>query len=145
MGSEKDTRVTKAIKILVVDDNEGIRRLSSEILSLGGYEVYTASSGYEALSKLMDEGFDLIVTDVEMKGLDGISLYKSASEMQPGLKDRFIFMTGSSRADVVSAIRGFDRKCIMKPFRNRDLLLEVDAHIAANNMALCAWHARRSA
>ena len=119
-------------KILIVDDNEGMRRFSYDILSLAGYEVQTAANGYEALLSLEDESFDLVITDVEMGGLDGISLYRSAVESHPCLKESFIFMTGSMRGEVISAIRGLNKKCIMKPFRRRELLCHVDLHIAVN-------------
>jgi PleD family two-component response regulator len=72
---------TKAHKrrIMVVDDEEGIRYVLSTALSGMGYEVVTASSGTKALSLFLKRSFALILTDLEMPGMDGWNL---ASELR---------------------------------------------------------------
>lgn len=61
-------------RILVVDDNEMIRRLNAEVLRCSGYEVDTAIDGAEAWAELNDREYDLLVTDNEMPGFTGIDL-----------------------------------------------------------------------
>lgn len=62
----------KNIKILVVDDEENIRLLFKEELEEEHYQVEVASNGYDALEKLKNAHFDLVVMDIKMPGMDGI-------------------------------------------------------------------------
>ncbi len=66
----------RAKKILVVDDESGIRFLLSEILLSNGFEVSLASDGQESLDKLEQGHFDLVVTDINMPRLDGVAMLK---------------------------------------------------------------------
>ncbi len=73
-------------KILVVDDEENIRLLFKEELEEEGYEVATAVSGYDALEKLKESRFDLVVMDIKMPGIDGIQTMneiKNSNKEQP--------------------------------------------------------------
>jgi len=63
-------------KILVVDDEEVLRNLASEVLSEEGYQVALASSGQEALDQMKQETFDLVIADLKMPGMDGMELLK---------------------------------------------------------------------
>ncbi|OPY64373.1 MAG: Sporulation initiation phosphotransferase F [Syntrophorhabdus sp. PtaU1.Bin050] len=62
----------KTMRLLVVDDEENIRFLFKEELEEEGYEVDLASSGLEALSKIKDSLYDLVVLDIKMPGMSGI-------------------------------------------------------------------------
>jgi len=61
-------------KVLVVDDEEMIRRLILTILSKQGHHCDTASNGFEALDKIRKEHFDAVITDIEMPKMDGFIL-----------------------------------------------------------------------
>ena len=61
-------------RILVVDDDEMVRRLNAEVLRCSGYEVDTAIDGAEAWAELNDRKYDLLITDNEMPGFTGIDL-----------------------------------------------------------------------
>ena len=61
-------------KILVVDDDSSIRLLVSDVLTDQGLTVSTAASGEEALKRLEEESFDLILLDIMMKGMDGLEV-----------------------------------------------------------------------
>ncbi|MDH4458591.1 MAG: response regulator [Nevskia sp.] len=60
-----------AIKVLVIDDSQTIRRSAETLLAAAGYTVVTAADGYEALAKVVDERPDLIFIDIMMPRLDG--------------------------------------------------------------------------
>ena len=68
------------INILAVDDEEPFRRLLKKELARKGYAVEVASDGSEALRLLRDHAFDVILLDVVMPGVDGISLMKKLKE-----------------------------------------------------------------
>jgi two-component system response regulator (stage 0 sporulation protein F) len=82
----------KGIKLLVVDDQEGIRRLLSETFSLLGYEVETAASGNEALEIIEQDNFKLALVDMKMPGMNGINTIERLLEIRQDLKA--ILMTG---------------------------------------------------
>lgn len=67
-------------KILIVDDEEGIRLLYKEELMDEGLDVHLAASGEEALDKLEKEKFDLMVLDIKMPGMDGIEVLRRVKE-----------------------------------------------------------------
>ncbi len=68
-------------KILVVDDEEGIRLLYKEELEEEGYDVELATTGEEALEKLSkDSDVDLVLLDIKMPGMDGVEVLRSIKE-----------------------------------------------------------------
>lgn len=117
-------------KILVVDDDEATRFLCREALGLEGYVVENASNGAEALENMKNSRYDLVISDMEMPGLDGINLYMSASREYPHLKERFVFMTGNAGSDKFSELKKMERRYIIKPFKITDLLGVVEKLIS---------------
>ena len=83
----------KPIKVLVVDDEKGIRVLLSEVLLHRGFEVSLARDGQESLEKLEKNHFDLVITDINMPRLDGVSMLKSMRKT--GREEKIIIMTGN--------------------------------------------------
>ena len=80
-------------KILVVDDEAGIRILLSEVLSSNGFQVSLAKDGIESLEKMEKDHFDLVVTDINMPRLDGVAMLKTMKEN--GRTEKVIVMTGN--------------------------------------------------
>jgi CheY-like chemotaxis protein len=72
-------------RILVVDDNAELRRGYRRMLSSAGHVVAEASNGREGLELLAREGFDLVISDVQMPDMNGIELLRRAHEADPGL------------------------------------------------------------
>lgn len=71
-------------KILVVDDNELLCRLTCDILRTEGYRAVPARSGAEALQAFENEEFDLLVTDFVMPGMNGTELARAIHDRTPG-------------------------------------------------------------
>jgi len=71
----------KNVKILVVDDEENIRILFKEELEDEGYTVDVAANGEEAIAKVKKNHFDLIVLDIKMPGMDGITALNEIKNM----------------------------------------------------------------
>lgn len=71
--------------ILVVDDNEALCRLTCDILALEGYRAVPAFDAAQALEFLEREGFDVIVTDFRMRGMNGLELARAIHEVNPAL------------------------------------------------------------
>ncbi len=79
-------------RILVVDDQESMRVLLQDMLSVMGYEVSVAEGGEEALATMAGGRFDLVLTDLNMPGMDGSALLKAVKADYPGVP--VIIITG---------------------------------------------------
>lgn len=75
----------KKARLLVVDDEENIRFLFKEELEEEGYEVEVASNGLEALEKIKNAPFDLVVLDIKMPGMSGIQALNEIKNMHKNL------------------------------------------------------------
>ncbi len=86
-------------RVLVADDEEGLLRVVERMLTQAGHNVATASDGRAAIAQLDRNGFDVIVSDIQMPGMDGIGLLRQVRERDMDLP--VIFVTGNP--DVRSA------------------------------------------
>ncbi len=73
------------MNILVVDDDRLVNDFLTEALSRTGHNIDTCLSGEEALEEIADKKYDLLISDIKMKGIDGITLLKEARKAQPDL------------------------------------------------------------
>jgi two-component system chemotaxis response regulator CheY len=78
-------------KVLIVDDSVSMRQMVSFTLRSGGFEVIEAGHGQEALDKLKSVAVDLVVTDLNMPVMDGITLIQHLRQ-QPAMKSKPILM-----------------------------------------------------
>ncbi len=106
--------------ILVVDDEEAIRRMMEKMLGNSGYTVLNASSGVEALSVCEEKGaaLQLVVTDVAMPGMNGFDLAERISERWPSI--RILFMSGCVN-DLSVRRQLYERPLLPKPFTREGL------------------------
>ncbi|OLB93162.1 MAG: hypothetical protein AUH30_20660 [Candidatus Rokubacteria bacterium 13_1_40CM_68_15] len=83
-----------AKRVLVVDDEVEIAQMLTEILTQSGHQVDMASNGAEALARLANRHYDLILSDTKMPVLDGSDFYRQLKSRFPELCRRIIFLTG---------------------------------------------------
>ncbi|MGD8916429.1 MAG: response regulator, partial [Syntrophobacterales bacterium] len=69
--------------ILVVDDENSMREFLEIMLNKEGYQVATAAGGGEAIDLLKKSDFDLVITDIRMKEIDGLEVLKRCKELHP--------------------------------------------------------------
>lgn len=116
--------------ILLAEDDNSMRQFLKRSLERGGHTVLAVENGEDALPHLRGGGFDLLLTDIVMPGIDGIELARMASEIEPSM--RVMFITGF--AAVVLGRRDelpSDVKILSKPFHLKELVQEVDRVLAA--------------
>jgi two-component system NtrC family sensor kinase len=108
--------------VLVVDDEVEIRQALAEILESAGHHVVTAASGQEALERMGNAHFDVIVTDVRMPGLDGRGLYREIERRWPDRAQCVVFVTGDTLTGTVRDLtEAYGRPVIEKPFSPGDV------------------------
>jgi signal transduction histidine kinase len=111
-------------RLLIVDDEESVAYTVSEVLRREGYDVDMALSGDEAVKKLQVVGYDLILTDLHMEGVDGISVLEAIRRIAP--RTIAIVLTGfASLESAVAAIRHGAYDYLIKPCVIADLKLTV--------------------
>jgi two-component system response regulator AtoC len=108
------------LRILVVDDDEVTRKLLREVLEKEGYDIQLAPSGEEAVRLLKKEPFPIVLSDIRMLELDGISLLREVKKAQP--QASVILMTGfGSMEGAIEAIQEGAFDYVSKPFKMIDL------------------------
>ncbi len=107
----------KPREILVVDDEEPVVMLMTEVLGLDGHRVTPAFNGAEALALLQEQDYDLIISDVRMPAVGGPTFFEILQTTRPDLLPRVVFVTGDT---VSPSTRDFLRKAgrpmLAKPF-----------------------------
>lgn len=117
--------------ILVVDDEEAVRRIAAENLRRLGFAILEARSGDEALGILQDASrpLDLLFTDVRMPGpLSGPALAEMALRQRPSLR---VLLTSGNLGSVDTGGAASRFPVLSKPYRRADLSAAIEAAIAA--------------
>lgn len=116
--------------ILLADDDQATRDLVKRALVSDGHTVDLTQDGAEALATLAaQDGFDVLVSDVHMPGLDGIALARRAIESRPGLK--LLLMSGfAEELERAQALASPNLGVIMKPFTLEQVRAAVRALLA---------------
>jgi two-component system OmpR family response regulator len=120
------TAKTSAARILVVDDEDVLREMLGDALRLSGFEVLEAADGSKALTILQSGKVDLIISDVNMPGMDG---YEMLSHLRAqGDETPAIMLTARrERADVTKGLKLGADDYVTKPFGLEELILRVNA------------------
>jgi CheY-like chemotaxis protein len=117
-------------KILLIEDNEGLRENTAEILSLANYQITTAENGKEGVEKAIANPPDLIVCDIMMPVLDGYGVFQIISK-HPDLQHiPFIFLSAKSeRTDLRKGMEMGADDYITKPFSDSELINAIRARL----------------
>ena len=121
----------KLASILVVEDEENLQDALKLNLELEGYEVSTASDGAEALKKVNEEYFDLMILDIMLPEIDGISVCETIRLKNTQLPILMLSARTSSADRILGLKKGAD-DYLTKPFNLEELLLRIHKLIRKN-------------
>ena len=110
-------------RILVVDDDEMVLMALGELLKPEGYQVDLVSSGSEALKRLDEDGYDLLLLDIIMPLMDGFELCRKVRDKKKYQETPIVFLTAKSREeDKVSGMAAGANLFLSKPISPEKLL-----------------------
>lgn len=110
---------------MVVDDDTFVSYLMKTLLASDGYEIVTADNGDEALEKIKQTHFDLVLTDWKMDGTDGMAVLAETKRLFPSLP--VILLTGHASYELKErALDAGAQNCLAKPCRYEILRSEIE-------------------
>ncbi|WP_108995675.1 MULTISPECIES: response regulator [Paenibacillus] len=115
-------------KVLIVDDQNGIRVLLLEVFSSEGYNTFQAANGKIALEIVRRDSPDLVLLDMKIPGMDGLEILKHIKTIDPSIK--VIMMTAYGELDMIK--EATDLGALMhftKPFDIDEMRMEVNRHL----------------
>lgn len=119
-------------KILIVDDEENIRKVIREYLEFEGFLCFEASNGEEAIKMFKENSYDLIVLDIMMPKIDGFTVAKEIRK-----KQSVPIIMLSARSEEYDKLYGFDvgiDDYVTKPFSPKELVARIKANLKRNTI-----------
>ena len=112
-------------KILIVDDSKMIYQILADMMNSLGHEIEAASDGYQALRLLNEKDFSVVISDIEMPGIDGLTLIKKIKEKSPEID--VISITGfGTKHSYSEVIKTGASDFIIKPFGIDEITAKLD-------------------
>ncbi|TDI48061.1 MAG: diguanylate cyclase [Acidobacteria bacterium] len=111
-------------RVLVVDDESGLRTIISQVLTDTGYAVTTAASGEAALEIFKDSPFPIVMTDVFMQEMSGVELLHEIKQLEPNTQV-VIMTSNASLESATAALRSGAYDYVMKPFEDLEAISAV--------------------
>jgi two-component system, cell cycle response regulator CpdR len=118
-------------RILVAEDDSSMRRFLCQALERAGHAVHTVGDGREALQALEQGGYDLLLTDVAMPGVDGVELAKCAASRSPSMQVMFITGFAAVALKMGQTANGNCAPVMSRPFHLRQLAQHVEVVLSA--------------
>lgn len=124
------------VRILVVDDEEPVRKLLRRILGEAGYNVDTAATGQEALDKVSQLNAGVVLLDIKMPGMSGMEVLQQITTNWP--ETCVVMATAAGDAQTaVEAMKAGAYDYITKPFNRDDVVLKVQKAVEKRDLL---WH-----
>ena len=130
-----------AFTVLVADDEEAVRDVARTALELDGHRVFAAADGVEALGLFREHRPDVVVSDIRMPRMDGITLLEQIRDLSPDTE--VVLVTGFADTSlVIDALRRGASNLIEKPFRPSELMQQLQPSFLRRGLALDAARLR---
>jgi len=119
-------------KVLIVDDQFGIRTLLNEVLQKEGYEIFQAANGLQALHIIKKHSPDLVLLDMKIPGMDGLEILEKLKEIDSEV--RVLIMTAYGELDMIEKTKKLGALAhFSKPFDIDEVRSAVKKHLLPSN------------
>jgi signal transduction histidine kinase len=140
---DKNAFAVSGTHLLVVDDEESVALTVSEVLRLDGYKVDTALSGSDAIGRLQNNCYDLVLTDLHMEGGDGISVLSEVRRCSP-LTIAIVLTGFASLESAIAAMRQGAYDYLVKPCIIDDMKHTIQRGLEHRRLMLAEQEARQN-
>jgi nitrogen fixation negative regulator NifL len=121
-AAEDEGPIVAPRRVLVVDDETEVAAVVGELLRRDGHAVSTAGNGVDALARMHEQRYDVVVSDIKMPHVDGPGLWRAVKQLDPELADRFVFFTGDTLSpQTIEFLERTGSPSVKKPFGLRDV------------------------
>lgn len=118
-------------KIMIVDDQAGIRLLLSELLKREGYVPVPVGNGNQALQIIQEDDPVLVLLDMKIPGMNGMDVLKEMKKRKPAIK--VIMMTAYEDEEIIEgSLRGGALACFSKPFDLRQMIARINKEVSSS-------------
>jgi two-component system, NtrC family, response regulator AtoC len=114
------------VKVLLVDDEQDVRKSLSSFLSKLGHQVTGATSGLEGLREFHSQPFDLLITDIRMPGMDGLELLQRIKEIEHSAVDVIVITGHGDMDNAIKALKYGAFDYLQKPINVRELVITIE-------------------
>jgi DNA-binding NtrC family response regulator len=121
----------KPLRVLIVDDDRNMTHTLCDILSVSGFSAETASDARDGLSKLEQNDFQVVLSDIRMPGMNGVEFQKVITEKYPGV--RVILITAYADYELIARGRAQGALAFMDKPLNIPLLLSILRVVVEDN------------
>jgi CheY-like chemotaxis protein len=113
----EDATEARDARVLVIDDDDDLRVLVARVVQQSGYAVDSASDGQAGLDRLAELTYDVILCDLHMPRMDGVTFYREVERRDPVAARRVVFMTVHGKTEEYTEfLRGVHAPVLNKPF-----------------------------
>ena len=128
-------QVEDQFSVLVIDDEENMRHMLAHIIGRAGYTIETAGDGEEGLQKLKHTPFTVVLCDIKMPVMDGMSFLRASNELS--IAPTIVMMSAYGTIDMaVEAMKMGAYDFISKPFKSDEILLTLKKIEERHNLQL---------
>jgi len=121
-------------RILIIDDDEIVASVMTEILAREGHEVERAENGKKGFEIIMKQDFNAIICDIKMPVMDGKKVFSLAAEEKPEITNKFLIVTGDTfNTETANFLEDSKVATIEKPFEKTHLVKEVNKILKNSN------------
>ena len=118
-------------RVLIVEDDPDMREIESQILGYAGYEVLLAANGQEALERVSDQGFDVILLDLMMPVMDGLTFLAQRRRLRLAQGVPILCVSAGGVEMLKHALRLGATECLQKPIDIDQLCGRVEHYCAS--------------
>ncbi|MCD4814379.1 response regulator [bacterium] len=122
-------------QILIAEDEVGIRTALTTLLEYEGHQVKTVQDGIQALDIVRGGGYDLVITDIRMPGINGLKLLDEITQL-PGAPEVIVMTAYGTIETAIQALKNGARDFLLKPFSNELLRVTVDRALEIRELSV---------